>query len=512
MKRDIKPYYTAKYNHNVFFVIISVLLFFIGFISFVLLKNATKLEHLENTRHNLYSLGTELKESSEDLTKYCRTYVMTGDSVWEKKYWEVLDIRNGIRLRPDGNKIALIDSLLKLGIVEDEFKKLSLAEKKSNRLVWTEKVAFNAMKGLFANKSNEFTVKARPDTLFAREILFSKKYHDDKESIMRPISEFRSMLNTRTAIEIQKQKNVNNSLLVITLILILIISLLSFYAIIVLRRKIVTQISELSETNIIIKENEENLIQQNEEISALLDNLKETNNELQELNATKDKFFSIIAHDLRNPFNLILNFSELLAKKVDNYSPIQIKEFAQITYDSAKNTYKLLENLLSWARIQTGSINSVPENICPSELLIEIINIYEPIANNKKVKLETVIHSDNSIFADKEMVNAILRNLITNAIKFSYPDKTVKIEIKKQDKNLLFTISDTGIGIGPEYVEKIFNIDSKLSKTGTVGESGTGLGLVLCKEFVEKNNGKIWVESKVGEGSSFKFTLPLSVV
>jgi len=464
---------------------------------------------LENTRHKLYALSTELKESSEDLTKYCRTYALTGDSIWERKFWEVLDIRNGKKPRPDGNTITLHDSLIKLGITDDELEKLSLAEKRSNQLVWTEKVAFNAMKGLFLDASNEFTNKAKPDTLLARRVMFDKKYHDDKESIIQPILEFRLLLDKRITFAIEKQIAEINFLLILIVTVILTISSLSFYAIVILRIRIAKQVSDLQESNKIIRGNEEDLMQQNEEISALLQNLNEKNIELIELNATKDKFFSIIAHDLKNPFSLVLNFNELLIKGFDDCSPKEIKQLAQMTHDSAKQAYNLLENLLTWARIQTGKISPVSVKIRLSELINEIKNLYEPLVNSKNLNYETVIHSDCFIYADKEMVKTILRNLINNAIKYSYPKETIKIETQELDNNILFTISDTGIGIEPEYIGKLFNIESKLTKTGTEGELGTGLGLILCKEFVEKNNGEIWVESKFGKGSQFKFTIPL---
>lgn len=509
MKTLIHRLSKKRQIQNLFFVIISCLLVIIGVLSYVLNKHAAKLKQLENTRHKLYSLSTELKESSENLTKYCRTYVLTGDSIWEQKFWEDLDIRNGKKTRPDGNLISLRDSLLKLGITTEEFEKLALAEKRSNQLVETEKVAFNAMKGIFVDKSKESSIKAKPDTLLARKVMYDKKYHEDKESITQPILEFRLLLDKRTSSAIENQNAEINLLLILIVVIILIISALSFYSIIILQRQISKHVSDLENSNKIIRGNEENLILQNQEISTLLENLNRKNAELLELNATKDKFFSIIAHDLKNPLSIILNFNELLLKGFDECSHKDIKQLAQLTYDSAKQTYNLLENLLAWARLQTGKITPVPVNIRLSALINEIINLYEPLVSNKNLKLETIIHSDCFIYADNEMVKTILRNLIINAIKYSYPNETIKLETQELENSILFTVSDSGIGIEPEFIDKLFNIENKLTKTGTEGELGTGLGLILCKEFVEMNNGEIWVESKFGKGSQFKFTMPL---
>lgn len=497
--------------HNRLFVTISILLILIGVFSFVLLKNSIELKGLEKNRYLLYTLSNDLKEGSEDLTKYCRNYVTTGDSIWEQKYWELLDIRNGVKPRANGRTIALRDSLLKLGIVKEEFEKLSLAEKNSNDLVKVERVAFNAMKGIFIDTLDNVTIRSKPDTLFAQEIVFNKNYHLIKESIMLPISEFSTMLDKRTSFEVEKQNSANIVLLVLIGVIILITLLLSFYAIIVLRKDIISQISELQKSNKTIKANEGNLLQQNEEINTLLDNLKEVNSKLEDLNATKDKFFSIIAHDLKSPFNTLINFNSLLIENLAESNSQETQQLAQMMYNSANHTYKLLENLLEWAKIQTGKIEPKFVNTNPSKLIAEIRLLIEPVADNKNIKLETYILSDEPIRVDEEMVKTILRNLTTNALKYTYPNGAVKIETRKFENNILFSISDTGTGIEPEYIEKLFSIENNLSQTGTAGEPGTGLGLILCKEFVEKNNGKIWIESEVGKGSSFKFTIPLCV-
>jgi len=244
-------------------------------------------------------------------------------------------------------------------------------------------------------------------------------------------------------------------------------------------------------------------------ISIDVDELKTLQIKLQELNVTKDKFFLIIAHDLKNPFNTLLGFSELLVKNAAKYSPEKVEHFAQTMNSSAKSAYQLLENLLEWSRIQTGKIEPKFVKVKVSDLIYETKLLGEPNAKSKNIVLQSEICFDELILADKEMIKTVLRNLISNALKFTQKNGNVKIVTQKKDENVLFIVSDNGIGIEPEHIDKLFRIDSKLTKAGTADERGTGLGLILCKELVEKNNGSIWVESVFEQGSEFKFTIPI---
>jgi len=231
--------------------------------------------------------------------------------------------------------------------------------------------------------------------------------------------------------------------------------------------------------------------------------------ELNELNATKDKFFSIIAHDLKNPFNSILGLSELLVNE-SNYNPEKALQFAQSIHNSANNAYKLLENLLIWANSQTGKIDFKPENLTIHDLFSEAIAITGSSAINKNITITHKTDDNISIYADYNMVNTILRNLLSNAIKFTPRNGTITIKGILKENTIHVSVSDTGIGIKPENITKLFTISEKFSLAGTENEVGTGLGLILCKEFVEQHGGKIWVESEIGKGSDFQFTLPLA--
>ncbi|PZF72592.1 hypothetical protein [Taibaiella soli] len=267
----------ANQLHNVFFYAITALLVFIGVMSFFLLQNANKLERLENERYKLTTLALELKETSETLTKYCRTYVLTGNHKWEQRYWDLLDIRNGVKPRPGGRKIALRDSLFKLNIALDEYKELLLAEEYSNKLVKTENVALHAAKGLFADSTGEFTVLSKPDTFLARRMLYDAAYYADKEKIMHPIDQFRSMLDKRISSEVKWRNSRRNVFLAFIISSIFITAFLSFYAILVLRKKILLQLKELEISNEKIKKNEEELLVQNKLLDA---KVEERNREL----------------------------------------------------------------------------------------------------------------------------------------------------------------------------------------------------------------------------------------
>ncbi len=251
------------------------------------------------------------------------------------------------------------------------------------------------------------------------------------------------------------------------------------------------------------------LIHKRNRLENTLEQLNSANDELKELIATKDKFFSIISHDLKNPFNSLLGFSKLLMSTAEDHSPEKIRYFAQMMYDSSKNTYNLLENLLEWAKLQRGELKPTFSKVTPPEIIGAIKEETISYANSKNIKLQTILNSNNYVSADKEMLLTILRNLVTNAIKFTYSGGNIKILAETIENHVQFTISDNGMGIPPEYLDKLFDIDCSLSKEGTENEKSTGLGLILCKEFVEKHNGKIWVESKLGKGSDFIFTIPL---
>jgi signal transduction histidine kinase len=235
---------------------------------------------------------------------------------------------------------------------------------------------------------------------------------------------------------------------------------------------------------------------------------KRANNRLKEINVTKDKFFGIISHDLKNPFNSIFGATEILLNNFNSQTDEEKLRIIKEIENSAKQTYKLLENLLYWSRAQAGIIAFNPKALIINDIIKETISLLDNTANNKNIKLSLEISEIFQVYCDEEMIKTVIRNLISNGIKFTNEGGTVTIILKKAGNYIEIAIVDSGIGMSPKIKDELFKIDKIKTLQGTSGEKGTGLGLILCKEFVEKNKGKIWVESIPGEGSRFIFTIP----
>lgn len=250
------------------------------------------------------------------------------------------------------------------------------------------------------------------------------------------------------------------------------------------------------------------LIKEKLTLENTLEQLNETNAELQQANATKDKFFSIIAHDLRSPFNSIIGFSDLLAEQIKMNDVEGIDKYAQIIMESSYKAMDLLTNLIEWSRSETGRLNFKPELLNLEQFVGELLPLYQNIAAEKSITIRHNLPQNISVFADKAMISTVIRNLIANAIKFTMPGGEITVSAVERPNEILFSVSDNGVGIPLENMEKIFRLDQTCTTLGTGKEKGTGLGLILCKEFVEKHDGKIWVESEEGIGSTFYFTLP----
>ena len=239
--------------------------------------------------------------------------------------------------------------------------------------------------------------------------------------------------------------------------------------------------------------------------------LRESEKNLKELNATKDKLFSIIAHDLKSPFTSILGFSGLLTESFESLNVGEIKDFVKHIDNSAKNTLYLLENLLNWAKSQTGQLVYYPDNLNLQQLIQIEINILSSAAKIKNITINFDTTSEVFVFSDQNMLQTVIRNLISNAIKFTYPGGIIDIFVESGRGMAQIRVSDNGMGMERQILESLFSLDKNFTSKGTAQESGTGLGLVICKEFIEKNSGQIWVESEPGKGSKFYITLPLAL-
>lgn len=251
---------------------------------------------------------------------------------------------------------------------------------------------------------------------------------------------------------------------------------------------------------------------QKEEIESQIEILQEQHDKLEILNSTKDKLFSIIAHDLRGPFTSIIGFSELLKENIYNSKVEDLEEMVNHINHGGINTLKILDNLLNWAKTQTHQVNINLENVNISTIINEVLNGSTTLVNSKKVQLKYLDTIDYKVYVDQNMVSTILRNLVSNSIKYSNQGGEINISVKQKDNHVEVSVQDNGVGMTDEIKNKLFATNVNTSTLGTANERGTGLGLVICNEFVKKLNGEIWVESEVGKGSIFTFSLPLSKI
>lgn len=294
---------------------------------------------------------------------------------------------------------------------------------------------------------------------------------------------------------IQQNKIRISRIIIYSMLAGLVIAVISFYIIYNSKRKLKYANFQLLRLN-------QEITNKNAEINNVAQQLKKSN-------ADKDKFFSIIAHDLKSPFNTIMGFSDLLYESYEDFGEAEKKQFIKNIKDSSDNAFCLLENLLEWSRIQIGRTEFNPELFDINLFVIENILLQKLYAQKKGIQLMNAITSEKWVYADKNMTSAIIRNLLSNAIKFTSAGVVI-IDTDLKQNYIEVYIKDNGVGMPSSVIEKLFRIDETTKSEGTAGEKGTGLGLVLCKEFAERQGGKIWAESTPGKGSIFHFTLPTS--
>jgi signal transduction histidine kinase len=236
--------------------------------------------------------------------------------------------------------------------------------------------------------------------------------------------------------------------------------------------------------------------------------IEQSENELRVLNASKNKFFSIIAHDLKNPFHTVMGYSWLLSNDYELFTEDERRKFAFDIHQSTNNIFRLLQNLLDWSKSQTGRLVVTPKEFEFKRILENSASVLRSLADQKNIEIKFDCNEDLILYADPLMIETVLRNLINNAIKFTPENGMIEIAANQIEDQINISVKDSGIGISEEDALNLFRIDSTVKRKGTNNEDGSGLGLILCKEFVDKNNGTIWVNTSPGEGSSFFFTVP----
>ncbi len=251
--------------------------------------------------------------------------------------------------------------------------------------------------------------------------------------------------------------------------------------------------------------------QAEQKVKNILIKLTIANKELDQslkFNADKDLFITILAHDLRNPFGVLLGFTELLLENIHKFDINETENIVKAINKSTRNTYTLLEDLLRWSRVRIGKFPFEPKSLNFTSICKDIINIFSANAKTKNISIYCSAMPGIYVVADVDMLKVVLRNLVSNAIKFTNTNGIIKISAEEKGSDILFSVSNTGIGIEPDRLPKLFDIAQYRTTRGTANENGTGLGLLLCKEFVEKHGGKIWAESEHGQGSVFYFNIP----
>ncbi len=235
--------------------------------------------------------------------------------------------------------------------------------------------------------------------------------------------------------------------------------------------------------------------------------IRNINQELQKSNADKDRLFSYVAHDLKAPIAGFLNLTEVLSADITAFSLQELEQLAKEMHKSSEGLYELLEDLLQWSRLQRGLLDYNPESACLNDIVTAGISIAKNVADQKNIDLWDNVPKGMNLFADQKMMYSVIRNLIFNAIKFTHRGGNVSIHAHQEGSMVRVMVQDDGMGMDQETAAGVFAIDQKRSVKGTEGEKGTGLGLILCKEFVEKHRGRIWVESEPGQGTTVSFTV-----
>ncbi len=351
------------------------------------------------------------------------------------------------------------------------------------------------------------TVIQYDDTLFSKHLsekIFLLEYQLERQQRNTKID----LLNKDNAIKELKIKRIGIISIGLTSIIALLIAVFIVLLILLKQRRDHEKILELNNHEIIEQHN--SIEHQNRKLIDANEKLEKSEEELKKIVQTKDKLFSIIAHDLRNPFTALTGLTEVLQGKADTFDAIEMNSYISMINESSHKLLQLIDNLLEWARSQTGTLKPVKTNLILKNMADDVMKIYLTQAETKGISLKNEIPDNLTVFADHEILAIIIRNLISNGVKYTKKGGYVILTAYQEFENTVLKISDTGIGMSHEVLEKLFKIEETFTTVGTGNEAGTGLGLVICKEFIETLGGTIAVESSVGKGTSFSVTLQTS--
>ena len=525
--------------------------------------NQAELEDATKRHYRSFKIADQLRQSSDDLTRFARTYVVTGDPIYEQYFLNILDIRDGKIPRPQGYHNIFWDfvahdqneidqsgpgqSLLSLmkheGFTSDELAKIAEAKANSDALVDLENVAMSAVKGLFKDDQGQFTIQKKPDLEMARNLLHGREYHAAKAQIMRPIQEFFILLEKRTSTELQLIQQKQESLLIVAM-LCLILSLGIFaYAIYLFRRKVMNPINALksgamaveqgdlshrvpifnldefgvlsSQFNTMVEEvstSMESLQGEIEERKKIEFKLAKSREVAESATQAKSDFLANMSHEIRTPMNAIIGMSHLAMQTELNRKQL---DYISKIHNAANSLLGIINDILDFSKIEAGKMEmeSVPFNL--EDTLENLSHLITVKTREKGLELLIATSPDvpNGLLGDSLRLSQILINLANNAVKFTEKGEIVirveVVEPRKEDEEdvtLQFSVTDSGIGMTEAQMNKLFQSFSQADASTTRKYGGTGLGLTISKKLTEMMGGKIWVESNPGEGSSFIFT------
>lgn len=370
--------------------------------------------------------------------------------------------------------------------------------------------AFKYQKSYIQKRDSIYSSESKRK-IFELQLMYDREKRENEMQILRKNEQI-------TQLNLQRDRLLKN-FLIIAIILVLVSLFLLYNRFLIARNAnsmLEKQKEEISETNEQLVELNQSLLEQkkmyedlNKKMHISNKKLKESEKNLKEINATKDKFFSIISHDLRNPFASIVSFSRILKRDILNMSKDELKQLALELDKSVLKIDNLLENLLQWSRTQTGKIKYKPEYLAMHEIIKDNLNLLKNNARDKEIDLIDKVDENLVVYSDKNMADTVVRNLISNALKYTNINGRIEVISEVKDHMAYISIKDNGVGMPEENKQKIFRTDSLHSTYGTMDEKGSGLGLLLCKEFVEKQGGSITFESKLNEGSTFTFSMPV---
>ena len=528
------------------FVLNVTFLFIVGILIGKYQEATVELENAYELQYNSLLLAQELRQSSDDLTRMARTYVITGNPMFEEQFNMVLDIRNGKIPRPkrykgifwdflavdgskpnlDGEQISLRQLMKQSNFTQEELNMLITSQNESDDLTNLETKAMNAVKGIFQDKDGNYTIKGEPNFKLAREIMHSQEYHQAKIRIMKPLDQFYKAFESRTKQRVNEAKVYVKKLEFFVNVAVLFSTIMLVVSFFVILFRIIYSIQSLRNIMLELSNNNTNVeipkTQYNDEISDMLSSVevfKENTktlitrehqlevavNEAKSANHAKSAFLARMSHELRTPLNAILGFTSIL-KKSKNTSNKE-KENLNVISKSANYLLGLINEILELSKIEAGKIEIKKSDFSFENMLDEVVSIIDQRAksNGCKFKVNKSVDVPDFIYSDEQRLKQVLINLLSNSVKFTKNGSITLVIYAKMNK-LFFEIHDTGIGIEQKNLEIIFKPFEQI-KTQNYNKNGTGLGLAITKELISLFGGNIYVKSEVNVGTSFYFSI-----